>query len=466
MVASGLLGFAAVAARLTTVAVLALLARGAGAGAVGYYGLATLSASLVAAALSLGLPTYLTRELPAGMVERAAGARLHCLRLVVPVVAAVVAYPVARPLLPATVAVGWLLFFGASLLDQWNETAWALVRGTRSAWLEPLTTTATGLLLVTACGADAWLRHGLTFEAAAGYTMAVAALRSAVAFGVTGVWRYLRVTGSTRLGTHVRRAVPYLASDLLGLLYFRGDVLVLAAFVSAGETGWYVAAAAVAGPAVQVAAAMSTGALAYAAPRAAGPTQSTTTEAVRVFAFFRTAGFAATGLLCCALPIATVVLFGRYGTPVLRLATVLALFLALRFGNFGLSALLLAQGQAVRRLVVLAVSITANVALNLALDGPLGATGATWATVLTELVVTASLLAYLRISALWGPVAAAAAWVAAGAVTVAVLPSHLGATATALATGGLFFAAAAWRPRGRHREEADADGDRRVVRVR
>ena len=66
--ASGLTALSTIANRVATLVVLALLVRGAGTDAVGWFGLATLSASLAAAVLSAGLPVYLNREVPAGLV--------------------------------------------------------------------------------------------------------------------------------------------------------------------------------------------------------------------------------------------------------------------------------------------------------------------------------------------------------------------------------------------------------------
>ncbi|MGW4460896.1 oligosaccharide flippase family protein [Micromonospora sp. NPDC004704] len=441
-VASGLLGVSTIASRLTTLVAMALLARGAGTEAVGYYGLATLIASFTAAVLSVGLPTYLTRDFAAGLVSAPQVARIHCGRLVTLLLAAAVAYPVAGGLLPGLIQLGFFLFFAASLLEQWNETAWVLVRGTRSAWLEPLTNSATGVLLIVACSAETWLGDGLAFNEAAGYFVAAAVLRSAMAFIVVGMWRKVRSPGRVDPMTQLRRSLPYFASDLLGLLYFRGDVFILAMFVAASEVGEYVSAAAIIGPAVQVAASMGLGAVAYAAPRLLSD-RSPSDDPVAIFRFFRISGQTAAGLICLALPIGVVVLFGGDGDDILALATILTLFLALRFANFGLSAMLLAHGRATSRLLVLVVSLGGNVVLNLALDGRYGAHGAAWATVLTELIVAGSLLWFLRIRALVRPVLVSAAGVA---VAAAALIGTRAAVEPALATmvpGGFLLALAA-----------------------
>ena len=444
-IASGLLGMSTVVTRLAILVVMALLVRGAGTAATGYYGLATLSASFTAAALSLGFPTYLTRDVPAGLVSPAEVARIHWARFVVLLLAAGVSYPIAAELLPRGMSLGFTLYFGASLLEQWNETAWVLVRGTRVAWVEPLTNGCIGVLLVAACALDAWTRGGLRFQDTAVFFVIAAALRSAAACLVVGVgrpsgrgWRGDAGRRGIGLPTHVRRALPYFASDLLGLMYFRGDVFVLAFFVAAARVGEYVSAAAIVGPVVQVAASMGLGALAYAARH--GMSGDRSEDRRKIFEFFGVSGQLAAGLICVGLPVAAAILFGGGGHAILDLSLILALFLAMRFANFGLSALLLARGRASSRLLVLVFSIAGNVALNLALDGPFGAYGAAWSTVLTELIVTGSLVWFLadRAVARAAVLKAAGMLVAAGAL--AVLLRVLPAGRAAPVVGALFLA--------------------------
>jgi MprA protease rhombosortase-interaction domain-containing protein len=451
-VASGVLGLSTVATRLAILVVMALLTRGAGTASAGYYGLATLTAQFTAAALSLGFPTYLTRDVAAGQVSPAEVARIHWARLGGLMMAAGVAFPLATGLLPDEIGLGFFLFFGASLLEQWNDTAWVLVRGTRSAWTEALTNGCTGALLVTACAIDAWLRGGLSFPDAAVLFVVAAALRSTAACILVGVWRLSPASAEIPLPVHVRLALPYFASDLLGLMYFRGDVFVLALFVAASQVGEYVSATTIVGPAVQVAASMGTGALAYAAQRAF--TGGRAGDQRTILEFFGISGQAAAGLMCLGLPVAVAILFGGNGRPILLLALILALFLAMRFANFGLSAILLARGRASSRLLVLLFSIAGNVALNLGLDGRFGAYGAAWATVLTELIVMGSLLWFIADRALTRAAAVKTASVAVVAIVMIGLLQTLGPgqvapiTGVLLLTAGLVgFLVQRWAPR-------------------
>lgn len=440
-VVSGLLGLSTILTRLTMLAVMALLIRGAGTEAGGYFGLATLIASFTAAGLSVGLPTYLTRDVAAGLVRAPEVARIHLGRLAALLAAAAVCYPIAHALLPMPIQFGFVLFFAGSLFEQWNETAWVLVRGTGSAWREPVATASVGVLLVAACAVDAWLSDGLSFADAATYVAIASAVRAVAALLAARMPRHLRAPSGLRPAVHLRRALPYFASDLLGLLYFRGDVFVLAFFVTASQVGEYVSAAAIIGPAVQVAASMGVGALAYATPRVfAGRSAEDPATVVR---FFRLAGQVASAGIFLALPLAVTVLFGGAGDRILRLAMILALFLALRFTNFGLSTVLLSRGHATSRLVVLVLSICGNVGLNLALDGRFGAYGAAWATVLTELIVAGSLLWFLRARELTRLAVISTAWVAVGVLMLVTALPALGTTPATMLTGAVMLTVAA-----------------------
>jgi O-antigen/teichoic acid export membrane protein len=442
-VSSGLLGLATIITRLTTLVLMALLARGAGAEAVGFYGVATLSASFTAAALSVGFPTYLTRSLPAGLVTPQEVARIHTVRLGALALATVVAYPITGLLVPAAVQVGFVLFFVSSLLEQWNETAWVLIRGTRQAWREPLVNATTAALLLAMCGFDALMADGLTFNHAAIYLVFASAVRSIGAFWMAGVWRPLVSPGKVDLFGRIKLSMPYFAADLLGLMYFRGDTLVLTLFVATSQVGQYVSATGIVGPAVQVASSMGVGALAFAASRGlvgAGRKDDPTT----IFGFFEIAGFGATGAMLVGLPVAATILFGAEGATIQHLSMILALFLALRFGNFGLSALLLAGGKASSRLIVLIASIAGNLALNLALDKTFGPFGAAWSTVLTELIVAGSLLYFIRDRSLYRPVAGSVVFVAVAAAVLVGLVAAAGITVASVGTGVVFLVGAAF----------------------
>jgi O-antigen/teichoic acid export membrane protein len=266
-------------------------------------------------------------------------------------------------------------------------------------------------------------------------------LRSAAAAALT--LRGRRREGvPLRLVGNVKKAFPYLVSDLLGLIYFRGDILVLTAFVTAAQVGEYVSATGLINPAVQVASAMSVGALAYAAPQAFAGDRDTS-DPTTIYRFFRQAGLGAAGLISLGLPIAILVLFGGSGTTILQLALILTLFLSLRFANFGLSAILLAQGGAPRRVLVLLASIAVSVSFNLLLVRFLGAFGSAWSALLTEFVVAAALLWASRIKALIRPVATALASTAVLALVTMAGLKMLDPRPAAVVVGLCYLAAAA-----------------------
>ncbi|NUT22826.1 MAG: oligosaccharide flippase family protein [Hamadaea sp.] len=451
LMSSGLLGLSQLVARVSTLAVMALLVRGAGTESVGYYGLATLAASLIAIGLSFGMPTYLTRQVPAAQVRPDEVVRIHGLRLVVLTGAAAVAYPVLSAMTPSAIHLGFFLFFVASLLDQWNETAWVLVRGTPKAWKEPVANSTTSLVLVAACAADLWLLDGLTFLNAAVYAAVTAAVRAGIAAALVFRGRPRRISDPLRVKLHLRQSVPYLASDLLGLIYFRGDVLILTTFVAAAEVGEYVSATGLINPAVQVAAAMSVGALAFAAPKAFAA-HAGRSDPRSIYQFFRLTGLAASGAIGLGLPIAIAILFGSSGMPILQLSVILTLFLSLRFANFGLSAILLAEGGAPRRVLVLLASIAVSVLLNLMLVRPFGAEGSAWAAMLTEFVVAVSLVWASRQRSLVRPVAMTLVVTAGMAAMTFVALQALTPRLAAVVVGLCYLTSAAWsfvRQRGR-----------------
>jgi len=388
---TGLLGVAMAVTRLCNLGVVATLARGAGTSAVGLYGLATLAASFIALAGSLGFSTYSTRERASGLMTDNEVGAVHCGRLVVASTATVLVYTIASRVLSPLDAIGFTGFAGAVLLDQWNETAWALIRGTRRAYQEALTNGVTyGALLLVALLLLSQDR--LSFFSAGVAAYSIAALRSATACATVRVpWPRSLRTIEAAVRRHIRRALPYMASDVFGLAYLRGDTLVLALFVSTSELGEYVAANAFTAPLVQIASAMSLGALATSASRRIGGDGSE----LAVTQFFSRSGLAVGSALVASLALTVRALYGQGHGAIIALASILAMFIPLRFFNFGLSSILLARGMAVRRLKIVLFGLGSNVVLNLVLDPFAHARGAAWATVITEVGVSAALLVAL-----------------------------------------------------------------------
>ncbi len=399
MRASGVLGLAAIVSRGANLGVIAALGHASGRSAIGLYGISTLTASLLALAASCGFPVYLTRLRAAGLASRRDISEVHAVRLAAVGATGAAIWAVCWMTLGPREAVGFAGFASAVLLDQWNETAWALVRGTNRAHREAIVNGSTYTLLLVVVGTLA-ASGILSFELGGLAALSMAAARSGLAVVVTGVDLRVRVIDAWKfVRGHVRGALPYLAADILGLAYLRGDTLVLAAFVTTASVGDYVAAASIIAPLVQVGAAMSVGAIATATRRSV--TGDSASPAVATF--FSRSGLALAAASCVLLtPIAYLELpSGRSG--IVLLATILALFVPLRFLNFGMSSLLLAEGRATARLWIVAASAIFNVVLNVMLDPWFGAVGAALATVLTEVVVTVAFLRSLRNRALRGP---------------------------------------------------------------
>ena len=216
-------------------------------------------------------------------------------------------------------------------------------------------------------------------------------VRSFLACVLTKVWPtagFVEVV--TALRAHIRRALPYLGSDVLGLAYLRGDTFVLSFFVSTTALGSYVAAASFSSPLVQISSAMALGAL---AKLGRGAKQG---DLDKVVDFFGVAGCGISVAISAALPAAVVILYGSSRGQVLILSLVLTAFVPLRFCNSAVSSVVLLHGGAAYRLFIVLFSVLLNVGLNVALDGQMAARGAALATVLTEAFVTIGFVDVLR----------------------------------------------------------------------
>lgn len=424
---SGLLGAATAMVRLSNVGLLALLGRAAGPEAVGFYGVATLTASFISLGFSLGFPTYLTRSFSAGIENEGDVRRVHWLRFAGVILGSGIATTLGLATVPGAFFVAFLLFAITAMLDHWNETAWVLVRGTKRAALEP-TVNVAGYLLVLGSCLPLYLSGNLSAESAALAAFSGGVLRSALAVSATKLWSQAGPPSST-LRQSVRSAIPYWASDLLGLAYLRGDVAILTVFVPAASLGYYVAATALTNPMVQVAASMSAGALAFAARIGSRPSiASDKGQGDRhVVRFFCGCGLLVGGGLSLSFPIIVPLLFGsRDASAIVALASILALFLPVKFLNFGLQSILLSRGKPGAKLIILAASVLLNGLLNLWWAPSFGVTGAAWATLVTELLVLVFYLATrtVRVPDYAGPLLWLIASVTVACMVLAVTGYH------------------------------------------
>jgi O-antigen/teichoic acid export membrane protein len=387
---SGLLGLAAIAGRVANVGLLVVLARNVGQQAVAFYGLATLAASFIALTASLGLSTYVTRAVALGEIDNKAVRAIHTARGAVLTMSVGVLGIVSAAFVPSRFAIGYVLFAIASVADSWNDTSWSAIRGTPKAGREAATNASTyvlGLCVVL----FVWRIRGISFTEASVVWASSGIVRSLLACALTRVWPtagFAEVVATLR--AHIRRALPYLGSDVLGLAYLRGDTFVLSFFVSTTALGSYVAAASFSSPLVQISSAMALGAL---AKLGRGAKQG---DLEKVVDFFGFAGSGISVAISAALPAAVVILYGSSRGQVLILSLVLTAFVPLRFCNSAVSSVVLLHGGAAYRLFIVLFSVLLNVGLNVALDGQMGARGAALATVLTEAFVTIGFVDVLR----------------------------------------------------------------------
>jgi O-antigen/teichoic acid export membrane protein len=397
-VSAGLVGLTSIMARAANLLLVAVIAHSsAGVSGVGLYGLATLAGSLAAQVASFGLPTYVSRSFHAGSMSRSTVSTLHWIRLAFIFGAAASAIGGARFFVPAGVGITpFALLMLATMFDQWNESAWPVVRATRGAWREPAVNAATGLVCVIVCALQVY-HLDATLTQIAATVLATSICRAALVVLTTRmVLRASSVRDMWAIFTEIVRAAwPYMTADLLGLAYLRGDTIVLALLVSPEDLGYYVAATTIVYPLVQVGAGMSMGAVAHGS-RLLGIGNTPTDHAPherKVLPLFECVGHgAAVGTLLGAQFLIPV-LFGHDSSiSTQRLVNILVLFVSLRFLNFGLSTVLVMHDEGRRRLTALALSVVANIGLNLLLVPAAGSDGAAWAAVLTEVVLGMSLL--------------------------------------------------------------------------
>ena len=195
--------------------------------------------------------------------------------------------------------------------------------------------------------------------------------------------------------TAVGEAFPLWLAGLFSLLYFKGDVVILKAFAGDAEIGAYSAAYKIFEglmilPAVLLAATFPP--LARARNQ---PAKQRRWEAALV-----------TLLLALGVVVGGVVYLGSgrivalvYGAGFLRAVPslrVLALAVPILFLNFGLTHFLIARDLERRNLIFAALMLVVNVGVNLILIPRQAGPGAAWATLITEVALTACCLLALR----------------------------------------------------------------------
>ncbi|HZU82196.1 MAG TPA: oligosaccharide flippase family protein [Polyangiaceae bacterium] len=198
----------------------------------------------------------------------------------------------------------------------------------------------------------------------------------------------------------LRQSVPIWIAGLLSVLYFKVDNLFLRSLSDAAELGAYGAAyklfeGAMIVPSVVLSVAFPRLARAHRDP----PTQRGLERTIAALLL----GLGAMAASVCLFGGSTLVglLFGpgfARSVPCLR---ILALGLPLLFVNFGLTHFLVARDLGRMTTWFALAMLVINVALNAALVPRQAGPGAAWATVLTELALTACCVAGLRMASAW-----------------------------------------------------------------
>ena len=167
--------------------------------------------------------------LPLWFTESGNSFALHWARLGLILAAATLGIGGALWFLPHGVGTpAFALLMLATVFDQWNETAWPITRATDRAWREPAVSGVTSVLCVAVCAFQVYYVDS-TLTQIAITVLAASICRAFIVLLVThmGLPRTYRKEVRTVFATGIRSAWPYMTADLLGLVYLRGDTIIL-----------------------------------------------------------------------------------------------------------------------------------------------------------------------------------------------------------------------------------------------
>jgi O-antigen/teichoic acid export membrane protein len=189
-------------------------------------------------------------------------------------------------------------------------------------------------------------------------------------------------------------AFPLWLATLLSLLYFKGDIIILKVFSTDAEIGAYSAAYKVFEGLMVVPAVVLAATFTPLARAKADPDRQRRWEAGLVGVLLAL-GLLVGGVVYLEAPrIIAIVGRGGFGRAIPSLR-VLAAAIPILFLNFGLTHFLIARDLERRNLVFAAIMLVVNVTANLILIPRVGSPGAAWATLITELALTACCVAAL-----------------------------------------------------------------------
>lgn len=376
-------------ARVASLAVIGAATHEGGTRSAAIFGVATLLGTVLGFVTSFGLGPYVTRDLAAGLLNLQTVGSIFRFRIWSASAVFVAVVGVAAVMVDNN-KVAFALIALSPVIDQSAEIAWAARRGLGQSGREASVSSGAGLACVLLAILSLAWGDGMGLTYAGGVWASTSLVRLVFASTIfrreqVGPWAPWALMGAVR--SHLRRAVPYLASDLLGLVYLRGDTAILFLFVTTTSLGSYVAATALVNPVIQIGSTVSLGLMAFVTRRSRQSTDVSSEGGALVRAMACLGAVIGAGFLFFG-EITARLIYGGSASGLLGVIAVLAFFVPLRFGNFALSAILLSEGRAKSRLVVVVMSMLLNVALNFALDPSFGILGAAWATVLTEVGVT------------------------------------------------------------------------------
>ncbi len=255
-----------------------------------------------------------------------------------------------------------------------GRAVFALVTGLAALWLRRSPASLAGGLLA-----------GVTVAAVYGVTL----LRRQYGIGFRAPER---LPGSARAA--FAEAFPLWLATLLSLLYFKGDVVILKIFSSDAEIGAYSAAYKVFEGVMIVPAVVLAATFTPLARAKGDPDRQRRWEAGLVTVLLALGLLVGGVVYLEAQRIVGLVYRGGFGRAIPSLR-VLAAAIPILFLNFGLTHFLIARDLERRNLLFAAVMLVVNVTANLILIPRVGSPGAAWATLITEVALTACCAAAL-----------------------------------------------------------------------
>lgn len=362
-----------------------------GTAAFGRFRFATTATLLLGMVVDLGLGVWMVRELARSRARAATVARTVLkVRLMAGapylLLTAIVALATGAGETRAAILLLGLAGLVSALLDHIT----ALFRGYERFSEEARVNVARALLVLGGALGGLWLQRSAVSLSAgilAGTTAAglygLAVVRRGHLLATTDDSAYDPAVARTAL----RDGLPICLSGLVSTLYFQGDTLLLMYFTSDSVVGIYGAAFAIFQTSQQLPAIL----LAAAFPPLARA--SLDRQRQRQWERLVAAALLVPGLLVAVVcyvargPIIQLV-SGRGFAEAVPLLRILALGVPLLYLNFGLTHFLIARDLGRRNLILSAMMLVLNVALNLVAIPRFGALGAAWTTVLTEAALT------------------------------------------------------------------------------